>query len=93
MVLCLKSEVRGSKHRWLENGKCEIKKGAPRRKRSAENRRNASLISSQSMAADGRGEEFVRLTHTNEYTDSCSAVLLLVLSLSLQLVRICVCIC
>lgn len=24
--LCLKSNVRGSKHRWFENGKCEIKK-------------------------------------------------------------------
>ncbi len=33
MGLCCKGKVRGSKHRWFENGKCEIKKKAKEEKK------------------------------------------------------------
>jgi len=39
----LKGKVRGSKHRWFENGKCEIKK-REREKKMKKKKRNTRLI-------------------------------------------------
>jgi len=82
VVLCWKGKVRGSKHRWFENGKCEIKKRPGKEEKEKEKYENDFR---KSMAADGgeRIRTFCFLDNRKILEGSISA--------SLYIVCICVC--